>query len=133
MPDDADDNAFNVKRVGFVHQDGRHGVISRMQLDHAGLAMVGLDRRFSVQERDDSLSVSSHILFLHDNHVARENAVVAHGCPLDAQGEGFSSSQHALRNLNALGLGDGFDGVAGGHNADEGNASGLCDGRLRFN
>jgi hypothetical protein len=37
MPDDADDNALNVKRVGFVHQDGRHGFVGRMQLDHAGL------------------------------------------------------------------------------------------------
>ena len=90
--------------------------------------MVGLDRRIAVQQRDHSLAVSGHILFLHDHHIAGKDPVIAHGGPLDPQGEGVSSAEHAFGDLNAFSLGDGFDGIAGGDRSDQWNSGRWSDG-----
>ena len=118
MADETDREAFDVKRVGSFYDNWGHRRIGRVQFDDAGVAVVRLDRGLPVQEGNHGLTISGGRLFLHDDNITREDAVFPHGGAFHTQCEGFSSAQHALGDLDDLGLWDRLDGIARRDNAD---------------
>ena len=91
-----------------------------MQLDAPRLAVVLLDRRLLIHERDDGLAVPGRGLLVHDHEVTRQNAFVAHGFALHPQREVLPTARHGGRHVHQLCLGNRLDRIAGGHNAGHG-------------
>ena len=70
-----------------VDVDWLHGTILRLQPDPAGLAIERLNRRFTIDHRDDDLSVLRGRLRLDDDQIAVEDRGIDHRVALDAQHE----------------------------------------------
>jgi hypothetical protein len=69
MTDDAEDNAFDLKVVRWLNDDGLHGVIGRMEFYGASFAGIGLDRGFAIRQGDHGLPIPGGRLLLHHDYV----------------------------------------------------------------
>lgn len=115
MPNDAHDDPFDLEGIGVFDDDRLHHVVGRLELDHATLAAIGLDRRLPIHEGNDGLAVSDRRLFLDDDHVSGKDPLIPHRLAFHPQGKGLATPDHALGNFHGLGLWNRLNGRSGGH------------------
>lgn len=122
-PDHADDDALD---FAVVEDDGFVLVVGGLETDFAVLFLVELlECRFaSVQEGDDGLAVVGGVGFANDDHVAGADLFVDHGVATDFQDVGVLAVADIEKvfEVKVFFVFDGFDGIACGNGADQGQA-----------
>ena len=82
MPNHADENPFDMKRIWRPHDNRLHRCICRMQFNVRVLLEVGLDGRLMINQRNNGLSVPGRLLFSHHHKIAGDITVVFIDSPL---------------------------------------------------
>src|SRR5260221_5197317 len=122
FPDDADDHALD-DHVPLVHPQRLHGGIGGLQADPApGLTVKPLDRgAVPVDQGDDGLAAVGLITLLHDDEVAVLDVLVDHRLAAHLEDVTAAAPRDELvGDGNRVVAADGFDRLAGRHQAEEG-------------
>ena len=116
--EDAENFALDAD-VGGGGIDGGHLGVGGLQADHAAFAVEALEGGVgAVDEGDDDLAFAGGAGALDQDVVAGDDVLVAHGVAAHLEGEDLAVADD-VRERDAFGGFDGFDGLAGGDAAHE--------------
>lgn len=119
--EDAEDLALNA-HVGCCSVDRGHLLVRGLKADHGALAVKALEGGVSsVDQGDDDLALTSRAGTLDQDVVAIDDVFVSHRVAADFKGEDLAVTDDVAQR-DGLGGFDGFDGLARGDAAKQGQA-----------